>query len=479
MPHDSFRLARPLVSQFGEAVQILTEGKHRGTTMLGRKELKKLSDGVLKRAGNDPAEVLIFSEVQNLTRFANNSIHQNVAERNVTLIMRLLQGKRIGLATSNRLDAEGLGGLAERARHNAKVSPEDPDYPGLPEPADYPAVDGFDQQTAEYSPEDRAKAVRDLCRQTLEKGLNGSGLFSTGTSEIVIANTRGLFAYHVGTHADFQVLVAAEDSSGREQGSGWQVSNIPVESLGRLAIKKAQDGRSPRSIDSGEYTVVLTPYATEDLLNMLNYYGMGAQAVLESRSWMCERIGEKVMSTLVDIWDDGVDSAGLPTPFDFEGVPKRRVHIVEKGVVQGPVFDRITAKKMGEQTTGHALPPTMRSFGPIATNLFMAPGSSSTEEMIKSTKRGLYISRFWYTRLVHPRDCVITGMTRDGVFFIENGELSYPVKDLRFTQSYVEALSQVESVGNEPRLLMSEFGGQATRVPGLKISTFTFTGLTV
>ena len=447
--------------------------------MLGRKDLKKISDDVLRRAENDPAEVLLFSEVQNLTRFANNYIHQNVAERNVTLIMRLLRGKRLGLATTNRLDAEGLDRLVERARANAEVSPEDPDYPGLPEPADYPAVQGFDQHTADYSPQDRAKAVGELCRQTLEKGLNGSGLFSTGASEIAIANTRGVFAYHISTNADFQILVTAEDSSGREQGSGWQVSDIPVESLAQLAVKKAQDGRNPRKINSGAYTVVLTPYATEDLLNMLNYYGMGAQAVLEARSWMCDRLGEQVMSNLVDIWDDGVDSTGVPVPFDFEGVPKRRVSIVEKGVVKGPVFDRITAEKMGEKTTGHALPPTMRSFGPIATNLFMAPGTSSTEEMIKSTERGLYVSRFWYTRLVHPRDCVITGMTRDGVFLIEKGELTYPLKDLRFTQSYVEALAGVESVSNETRLLMSEFGGQATRVPGLKISKFTFTGLTV
>jgi predicted Zn-dependent protease len=447
--------------------------------MLGEKVAKNTCDDVLRRAGNDPAEVLLFSEAQNLTRFANNYIHQNVAERNVTLVMRLLRGKRIGLATTNRLDAEGLDRLVERARANAEVSPEDPDYPGLPEPAVYPVVEGFDQDTVDYSPQDRAKVVGALCRQTSEKGLNGSGLFSTGASEIAIANTRGVFAYHVSSNADFQILVAAEDSSGREQGSGWQVSEIPVESLGQLAIRKAQDGRNPRIVNSGEYTVVLTPYATEDILNMLNYYGMGAQAVLEARSWMCDRIGEKVMSNLVDIWDDGADSAGVPTPFDFEGVPKRRVDIVEKGVVQGPVFDRITAKKMTRKTTGHALPSTMRSFGPIATNLFMSPGTSSNEEMIKSTKRGLYVSRFWYTRLVHPRDCVITGMTRDGVFLIENGELAYPIKDLRFTQSYVEALANLESVSNETRLLMSEFGGQATRVPGLKISKFTFTGLTV
>jgi len=184
------------------------------------------------------------------------------------------------------------------------------------------------------------------------------------------------------------------------------------------------------------------------------------------------------MSELVDIWDDGVDPAGLPMPFDFEGVPKQRVDIVKKGVVKNPVQDRITARKMEKTTTGHALPPTMRSLGPIAINLFMAPGTTSTEEMIQSTEKGLFVSRFWYTRLVHPRDCVITGMTRDGVFLIEKGKLTSPVKDLRFTQSYVEALAKVESVGEETRLLMSESGGQATRAPALKVKEFHFTGLT-
>jgi predicted Zn-dependent protease len=214
-------------------------------------------------------------------------------------------------------------------------------------------------------------------------------------------------------------------------------------------------------------------------MNMLNYYGIGAQALLEGRSWMNDRLGEKAMSHLVDIWDDGIDPTGMPTPFDFEGVPRQRVDIVQQGVVKGPVYDRITAGKMGETTTGHALPPTMRSLGPIATNLFMAPGSSSTEEMIRSTQHGLFISRFWYTRLVHPRDCVITGMTRDGVFLIQDGELVYPLKNLRFTQSYVDALANVEMVGSETRLLVSEFGGLATRVPALKINGFNFTGSTL
>jgi PmbA protein len=447
--------------------------------MQGRKGTETICKDILKRSGKDPAEALFFGEEEALTRFANNAIHQNVAERNATLIVRIFRGKQMGTATTNRLDGDGLDRLVERARTNAAASPEDPDYPGLPEPARYASVNAFDQLTADYTPEARAKAVGELCRTTAEKGFRASGAFFNGTNEIAIANSQGLFAYHAFTSADSQTVVTSEDSSGRAQGSGWCVGANPLESLGREAIQKAEEGRHPREIDSGAYTVVLAPYATEDMIMMLNYYGMGAQALLEGRSWMNDRMGEKVMSNQVNIWDDGLDPEGLPMPFDFEGVPKQRVDIVQKGVVKSPVHDRMTARKMGTATTGHALPPTMRSFGPIATNLFMAPGSVSTDEMIRSTKRGLYIVRFWYTRLIHPRDCVITGMTRDGVFMIEDGQLAYPVKNLRFTQSYVEALANVELVGNETRLLMSEFGGSATRVPALKIKGFNFTGSTV
>jgi len=447
--------------------------------MHGREEAQKICEGVLQRSSGDLAEILIFSEEQALTRFANRHIHQNVAERNTTLILRIFRGKRMGTATTNRLDGDKLDRLVERARTNAQASPEDPDYPGLPEPAGYTPVNAFDQLTVDYPPHDRAKAVRTICRLAEKKGFKASGAFSTGTSEVGIANSRGVFAYHVGTNADFQTVVATEDASGRAQGSGWRVGEIPVESLGREAIQKAENGRNPHKADPGEYTVVLAPYATEDVLMMLNYYGMGAQTMLEGRSWMNDRLGKKVMSHLVDIWDDGLEPDGMPMPFDFEGVPKQRVDIVQKGVIRNPVHDRITAQKMGQASTGHALPPTMRALGPMATNLFMAPGKIGTDEMIRSTGRGLYITRFWYTRLVHPRDCVITGMTRDGVFMIERGELTYPVKNLRFTQSYVEALANVEMVGSETRLLMGEYGDSATRVPALKIGGFKFSGSTV
>lgn len=286
-------------------------------------------------------------------------------------------------------------------------------------------------------------------------------------------------AYHAGTSSDLQVVVTGEDGTGQAGISSWKVSDIDAEAIGREAVGKAVRAQHPRAIQPGEYTVVLDPYATEDLVAMLNATGMGAQAVQEGRSWMNDRIGQEIMSPLVSIWDDGHDLEGSPLPFDFEGVPRQRVPIVDRGLVCGPVYDRYTAKKEGRESTGHATPPTMRFVsGPLAMNLFMAAGDSSVDEMIRSTARGLYITRFWYTRPVHPRDCIVTGMTRDGLFMIEDGELTHAVKNLRFTQSYVKALGGVQAVSRERRTLITEFGG-AYCVPALKIEAFNFTGSTV
>jgi PmbA protein len=447
--------------------------------MFGEKQAEELCHQVLKRGGSDPVEVMLSFEDSALTRFANNTIHQNVAERNANVLVRYHVDQRVGTAETNRLDDRGLEEAVEKARANAESSAADPNYSGLAEPASYDVVDSFDQATAELSPAARALEVSVICRIASEKGLNASGAFSCGSGELAIANNKGLFAYHAATNADFQTVVMSDDSSSRTQLSSWRVGEIPVTSLGIEAIDKAEKGRKPRDIEPGNYTVILDHYVTEDLLNSLNFYGMGAQAVLEGRSWMNDRIGEKAMSERISIWDDGLDLHGIPQPFDFEGTPKQRVDLVTQGIVKQPVHDRYTAQKSGIQSTGHALPPTMRSYSPIATNLFMATGEHTLEEMIATTDRGLYINRFWYTRLVHPRDCVITGMTRDGVFLIENGELAYPVKNLRFTQSYVSALADVEAVEKENYLILSEFGRFAVRVPALKIRNFTFTGKTV
>lgn len=447
--------------------------------MIEEKEARKLSDSILKRCHGGPAEVMILIDDTALTRFANNIIHQNVSERDAEVTIRFFIGKQIGTATTNRLDDKGLDELVERARVNATASPEDPNYPGLPEPEKYLLVECWDQKTATYSAEERARAVGMVCRLAGEQRLNASGAFSTGAGGMVVANTKGVFAYHARTKADFQTVVMGVDSSGRAQESAWMADKLNVEVLGRQAIDTARRGSNPVKIEPGEYTVVVEHYVTEDMISSLDFYGMGAQTVQEGRSWMTERMGKQVMSPQVSIWDDGLNVQGSPHPFDYEGVPKQRVDIIKQGVVMGPVYDRYTGAKMGKPSTGHAMPANFRGSGPLATNVFMEPGKMSVEEMISSTDKGLYINRFWYTRLVHPRDCVITGMTRDGVFMIENGEITYPVKNLRYTMSYVQALANVDAVGKDAHLLLSEFGGFSNSVPALKIRGFNFTGSTV
>jgi predicted Zn-dependent protease len=238
-------------------------------------------------------------------------------------------------------------------------------------------------------------------------------------------------------------------------------------------------GGDPVDFEPGEYAVILDPYATADLLEMLAYDGMGAQACQEERSWLNGRVGQRIMADSVTIVDDGYDVAGIPLPFDFEGVPKKVVPIIECGIAKGPVYDKYTAgREPGRQSTGHATPPSpLGRFGPMPMNLFLRPGTTSLDAMIKSTKLGLYITRFWYTRTVHPREAVITGMTRDGTFVVRNGEIAHPVKSLRFTQSYVEALKYTEAIGDTARPLRSGMGG-ATTVPAVKLAKFRFTSST-
>jgi predicted Zn-dependent protease len=448
--------------------------------MLTKNESKSLTDSILARCAPYPALVLVYNADSALTRFANNYIHQNVTERDTNIILEVYDGKRSGSASTNRIDSAGLDELVERAKANARVSPEDPDFAGLAGPTEYGLTRAFDEVTAEYSPDERAVAVGIVCREAAGKDLNASGAYTTETTELAFANSEGMFAYNVRTRADFQATVMSGDSSGRAEGASWRVEDLDVAALGLEAVRKAEMGRAPRAIDPGPMSVVLDPYAVSDLLGSLNFYGMSAQAVQEGRSWMNSRMGEPAFSSQISIWDDGLNPAGYPLPFDYEGTPRQRVDIVKNGVVMGPVYDRYTAQKDGVQSTGHAIPPNMRFFtGPIALNLFMAPGETSTEDLIKGTERGLYITRFWYTRVVTFPDCVVTGMTRDGVFMIENGEIAYPVKNLRFTQSYANALANVGAVGSEERLLISDFGGFANRVPALKLGEWNFTGSTV
>jgi len=447
--------------------------------MLGQSRAKQITDRVLALTKTGQAEVLLWVTESALTRFANNTIHQNVTETNTAVTLRVALGQRVGLASTNDATESGLAKVVERATELARLQPENPEFAGFPEPSPFTPASGFDEAAASATPHQRASAVGEIIRQSREGGTIAAGAFSTSRIEIAIANSRGVFGYHPATTCDLHAAVMAEGGgNGYGQVTSWKLDDIlgSVERVGREATHKALRARDPQPLEPGVFTVVLEPYAALDLLEMLNHVGFGARAMQEGRSWMNDRIGQQVMSPAVTIVDDGHDELGLPWPFDFEGVPKQKVVLIENGVPRGPVYDTTTARKDGRSSTGHALPPP-NAYGPAALNLVMSPGAATVEEMIRSTERGLYITRFWYTRVVHPRDCVITGMTRDGTFLIERGELTTPVKNLRFTQSYVTALARVEMIGQEARTLASGYFG-AARVPALKLHEFNFTGAT-
>jgi predicted Zn-dependent protease len=293
---------------------------------------------------------------------------------------------------------------------------------------------------------------------------------------LTVANSHGLFAHRVTTTAELLTVVSGGDSSGHAGRLAVNVDEIDPESVADEAIGKAVLGRNPRRIEPGPYDVVLEQYAVSDILDFLSYVTFGALNVQEGRSAMSRRIGERIMGANVGIYDDPLDPSGVVRTFDYEGVPARRVDIIEHGIAKSPVYDRRTALKEERESTGHSLPQMFSAFGPMATNLFMQAGEASRDELIRSVKRGILITRFWYTRVVHPLTVHMTGMTRDGTFLIENGEIAGPVKNLRFTESYVEALNRVDKIGKERRLVKEMLS--YNMVPALKIHNWHFTGVT-
>jgi len=416
--------------------------------MLGEKRIREITDQVLSLSTADQTEVIYLGGQSELTR---------------------------GVAATNDVSPEALGRVVNTAQEIAALQPENPAFATLPRPAPITAVDAYEEATATCTPEERAKAVGAICRQAVENGLVASGAFSTEISEMSVRNSLGVFAYDLSTTAELNTVIMSEDSAGYADRVAVDVTEIDAEAAGREAVEKALRSRAPGALEPGEYTVILEEYAVAEMIDYLGYLGFGALAVQEGRSFMTGNFGQRLVGDNISIWDDGLDPRGLPMSFDFEGVPKQRVDFFLNGVATGVVYDSYTAGIEGKESTGHSLPAPNTS-GPIPMNVFMAPGDATKDEMLASTARGLWVTRFHYVNAVHPLQAVLTGMTRDGTFLIENGELIRPVKNLRFTQSVLKALSNVEMIGKELKLEKGWTGG--TMVPALKISAFEFTGAT-
>lgn len=403
--------------------------------MLGDNEAKRIIEEALGYAKDaTQAEVLLNTEESALTRFANNYIHQNVAESNTRVSVRIVQGKKIGVAGSNDLSSAGLRQVVENAMTIAHFQQDNPDFVTLPGPSStpYSNVTSYRQSTANASPETRADAVAIVCSKANDAHLIASGAFKTEAGEFAIGNSLGVFAYAPYSRAAISTVIMGDDSSGWADRTSADVNDINAEELAEEAVGKAVRSRGPQLLELGDYDVILEEYAVADMLDYLTFIGISALAVQEGRSFM--KIGEKITGDNITITDDPLNPTGLPLPFDFEGQPHQKLVIIENGVAKAVPYDSYSANREGkpEKNTSNAL-PAPNTYGPIPLNMFIAPGDSSKDEMLKKVQRGVWVSRFHYVNVSRPLPPTITGMTRDGTFMIENGEITKPLRNFRFT----------------------------------------------
>ncbi len=437
----------------------------------------------LEKAGAKAAYARLSAGSSELTRFANNYIHQNVAEEDATITVAAIVGRKFGGASTNRLDRAGVGQAARQAMAIATEAAEDKEFPGLASAAvagPAPEIQGaYDQKTATLSPASRARLVSRAAKYAISKGVVASGKVSSGGHELAIATSNDVRQYSSGSSFGAACTAMIDGAAGSEDWSGSSVDALEARLalFGKEAVETALLSRKPRKVDPGEWAVVLAPRAVSTIVDFLVYLGFDAQAHLEGRSCLAGKMGTQVASDKITLRDDGLDPASVPLPFDFEGVPRKRLTLLEKGVAKDLPHNSRTAKKMGAAPTGHSFGP-LSSHGALPMHVVLDPGEATLEHMIASTPKGLFVNRFWYTNVAEPTKAVITGMTRDGLFLIENGRIAGPVCNMRFTESILEALSRVEAVGAEVQGVGGEWDDGVTRVPALKLSAFRFTGAT-
>ena len=421
----------------------------------------------LEHSSADQTEATVTISKSALTRFANSTIHQNMLFENGTLKVRAVFGKKVAFGTTNRLDEAGIRDLVENVVKMARLQDENPDFVSLPKPVvAVQSVNAFSDSTARSTPEQRAEAVRALISEADKVGATAAGSFTVQSYERGVKNTLGIDACCRGTYANLLTVVTGPDGGfGYAAASSGDVGEIDGRAIGKEAAERAHASRNPVGIEPGEYECILMPYAAADMLNSFAWMGFGAREYQENRSFVCGKLGTKIVSESVSIWDDGLDPRTIVSPFDGEGVAKQRVDLVKNGVAGGILYDSYAAHKEGKESTGHA--PWGR-----AGNLIMAPGNASIEDMISSTKRGLLVTRFHYTNVAHVMSASFTGMTRDGTFLIEDGKITTPVKNLRFTQSITEALSDAQMIGRELKL------EDRVLAPAIKMGKFRFSSAT-
>ena len=442
-------------------------------TAYGADRLLELGEAALGTPGADEVEVYLQGRDSALTRFADSRIHQNVVRSDGTARVRVVvDGNRVGVVGTNDLTPQAIREAADQAREIAALTPPDPQWPGLAPPAHYREATPVDAATVAADPALRADLVARMLAE-LPRNVYGAGTAETEHLEFAVVNSLGVRAHAETSRAGASILASGGDSTGWAQNSVTAVHRLDAAALGRSAADKVVLGVHPREVDAGHWAVVLEPGATQALALWLGWSAFGGKAVHEGRSPLSGRIGTQVCSPLVNIVDDATSLVLPGIPFDPEGTPTRRRPLITDGVAVGVTHDRASAALAGTSSTGHALPAPNHNGG-IASHLIIEPGSDSPSRLVSGLERGLLVTRFHYTNLVHAMTSTITGMTRDGTFLVEDGRIVAAVRNLRFTQSVLEALSDVEAIGSDCEVSADTFDG-TWATPAMRISRFHFT----
>jgi PmbA protein len=442
--------------------------------LLSDAEMRRIAEKVFKLSDADETEVEIGMVSDALTRFANNTIHQNVAEQVLTVSVRTVLDGRTARATTNKTDEESLRRVVGASKSLARSQPRNPDLLPMPGPQKYAKVSRYFENTAHATPADRARAVARVAEMAEKNKQTAAGIFTTGVTQSAIANTNGLFASHRQTRAEFSITILESDSSGWAKANAPDLARIDPAALAKSASEKSAASRKPSEAAPGKWTVILEPAAVLDLVGFL-FYDFAGTSVADQRSCFNKRMGKRVMGENITLHDDVFHPLQSGLPYDGEGIPRQKVLLVDKGVPGNLVYARATAKKMKAKPTGHgfSLP---NDFGEAPMNLVFSGGISSVDEMVGSTERGILVTRLWYIREVDPYEKVLTGMTRDGTFLVQNGRVAGGIRNFRFNQSILEMLSSVELLGPAVRAAGEESFEMV--VPPMKVRDFHFSEVT-
>lgn len=434
-------------------------------TELNEAQARELLAKAVKLSKADAFEMNIGGNIGGNIRYARNTVSTAGAAQDLNLAVQSFYGKRSGVATANQFDDDTILRAIRRSEELAQLAPDDPESVLPLGPQQYtPVPAAYSDATAQITPEYRASLAESSIGPAKAKGCVAAGFLQDGSAWQAMANTAGLFAYHRSTSLNFSVTMRSEDGTG----SGYverdynDAKRFDGAAASAIAVDKAVASREAKAIEPGKYTVIMEPTAAVELLQPL-VFGLGARQADEGRSPLSKagggsKVGEKLVSDAVSIWSDPTNEDVPTSPWGNDGRPYEKTHWIEKGVVENLFYSRYWAEKQGKPAT------------PAPANFLMAGGTASLEGLIKDTPRGILITRFWYIRFVDPQTLLLTGLTRDGTFLIEDGKIKHAIKNLRFNESPIIMLNNVEALGQPARI-------QGSMIPPMRIRDFTFTSL--